>query len=481
VTRIGVGATLAATWVFLGLAAGCGGGEAAPAARVERGEAAPGGLWISDTAVLDVETGERAEARDVWIADGRIAGIAGAGSSTPPSGARVLDGAGATLVPGLVDMHGHIYASSLPSWQRGRPDPDGNLVAYLYCGVTTVFDPGDGSGDATARRARVASGEQIGPHILTTGPIHTAPDGHPISVMRAFAPWWIAWYLAPRVAVAVGSEEEAAAAVDAVAADGVDAVKIVIDSIPLDAPVMSPTVARAMVESARSHGLRTVAHIGTTNDAIAAGDAGVALWVHGVYKERIPDEEIATLAGYGIPMVATIEVFDSYARSGSPRAATSLERETVPTAVLESFYPIPGDFDRTALESWLEMDRAAAPARIENTRRLHEAGVTILAGSDTQAGVFPGAGLHRELANLVRAGFTPVEAIRAATLDPARFLAGDEEPDFGSVEVGRRADLLLVEGDPTRDVAALAHIREVIFSGVPLERTPIAEAAVAQR
>jgi len=482
-TRIGVAAAVfVASIVLAGLAAGCGEKEPRPAARVARSDPAPAVLWISDVAVLDVERGERVPHRDVRIEDGRIAAIERGGSRQPPPEARVLDGTGATLVPGLIDMHGHIYASSAPSWQLAPPDPDGNLVAYLYCGVTTVFDPGDGSGDATARRARVASGEQLGPHIFTTGPIHTAPNGHPISVMRAFAPWWIAWYLAPRAAVAVGSEEEAAAAVDAVAEDGVDAVKIVIDSIPLDAPEMPPAVARAIVERARSHGLRTVAHIGTTADAITAADAGVALWVHGVYKERIPDDEIATLAGYGIPMVATIEVFDSYARLGtSPRVATALERETVPAEVLDAFYPIPEDFDQRPLESWLEMDRAAAPARIENTRRLHEAGVTILAGSDTQSGVFAGAALHRELANLVRAGFTPSEAIRAATLDAARFLADGESPDFGAVAVGQRADLLIVEGDPTRNIAALGQIREVILAGVPLVRTPIAEAEVAAR
>ena len=112
--------------------------------------------------------------------------------------------------------------------------------------------------------------------------------------------------------------------------------KIVIDEIPLGAPRMRPEVARAIAERARSHGLRTVAHIGTTRDAIIAAEAGVALWVHGVYKERIPDAEIAVLAGYRIPMVATIEVFDSYARLRSgPREATALERETVPAALLD--------------------------------------------------------------------------------------------------------------------------------------------------
>jgi imidazolonepropionase-like amidohydrolase len=112
-----------------------------------------------------------------------------------------------------------------------------------------------------------------------------------------------------------------------------------------------------------------------------------------------------------------------------------------------------------------------------NALRLHRAGVTILAGSDCQSGVFAGAGLHRELAQMVGAGFTPMDAIRAATVDPAIFLSNGEEPEFGIVAVGKRADLLLVEGDPSRDIEALGRIRQVFLEGVPLERVPVGEAA----
>jgi len=446
----------------------------APSVRVARSAAPPSAVWIADVAVLDVGTGERASARDVLVADGRITAITRAGASAPPAGALVLSGQGATLVPGLVDMHGHVYADCHPVWAGALPDPEANLRAYLYAGVTTVFDPGDNSADAFERRARVARGELVGPHIYTAGPIHTAPEGHPIALIRAFAPWWIGWYLAPRVAVAVDSPEAANEAIDRVAEQKPDAVKIVIDEIPLESPRMRPEVARAIADRARMHGLRTVAHIGTTRDALIAAEAGVALWVHGVYKERIPDPDIAVLAGYRIPVVATIEVFDSYARLRSgPREATALERETVPAELLDSFTP-PEGFDAGVLTSWQELNAQAVPFRIDNVRRLHAAGVELFAGSDTQSGVFPGAGLHRELANLVRAGLTPIEVIRAATLGPARFLTQTDTPDWGNVAVGQRADLLLVEGDPTRDVAALAAIRAVLQDGVPIERTPVA-------
>ena len=446
----------------------------APSVRVMPTSPRPSAVWIADVAVLDVVKGERASARDVLVANARIAAITPAGASAPPAGALVLSGKGATLVPGLVDMHGHVYASSNAIWSGGLPTPEENLRSYLYSGVTTVFDPGDGSSDAFERRDLVARGDLVGPRIYTAGPIHTAPEGHPIALVREFAPWWIAWYAAPRVAVAVDSVEEANEAVDRLAQHRPDAVKIVIDEIPLGSPRMRPDVARAIADRARRHGLRAVAHIGTTRDAIIAAESGAAMWVHGVYKERIPDAEIAVLAGYHIPVVATIEVFDNYARlRRGPREATALERETVPAAVLDAFGPIPDGFDTGTLTSWLDLNSQSVAARTENVRRLHAAGVVIFAGSDTQSGVFPGPGLHRELANLARAGLTAIEVIRAATIGPARFLADSDSPDWGNAAVGQRADLLLVEGDPTRDVAALSAIRAVLLDGVPIARTPV--------
>src|SRR5262249_24289238 len=124
----------------------------------------------------------------------------------------------------------------------------------------------------------------------------------------------------------------------------------------------------------------------------------------------------------------------------------------------------------TVFGHYLDELRAERPTWRDNVRRLRAAGVTILAGSDTQTGVFPGAGLHRELHLLTEAGLTPVDAIRAATIGGARFLADGKDPDFGTVAEGRRADLLLVEGDPIRDLDALARIRGVVKGGVLLER-----------
>jgi imidazolonepropionase-like amidohydrolase len=431
-------------------------------------------LLIEDVSVLDVATGKLAPNRDVLVVGDKITTIAARGQTQPPPGTQKIAATGQTLLPGLIDMHGHVNSTSAPPWTSSFPDPDRNLRAYLYCGVTTVLDPGDLATEAFERRAKVADGTLLGPRLFSAGPLVTAPGGHPVAVMEHVVPWWIRWYLIPRFSRQVDSPESARTAVREIVGLGADVVKLAVDRIPEQAPRIRREVLAAAVDEAKSKHVRAVAHIGTTEDALDAADAGIAAWMHGVYKERIPDDQIPHLAGFRIPMVATMNVFESYALLGQEkRVATPLERETVEADVLSGFDQVP-DTDTVAFfRPYIEMLRGQRTAWRDNVRRLHEAGVTILAGSDTQSGVFPGAGLHRELHLLTEAGLTPAQAIRAATLDAANFLGNGNEPDFGVVVEGKRADLLLVEGDPTADLDALARIKAVIKGGVPLERHAI--------
>jgi imidazolonepropionase-like amidohydrolase len=353
------------------------------------------------------------------------------------------------------------------------------MQAYLYCGVTTVLDPGDLATDAFVRRDAVARGELLGPHIFAAGPMFTTPGGHPVAALRLLAPWWLRWYVIPRMAREVATPADARAAVDALAPLHPDVIKVAVDAVPLEEPILDSETLRAIVEEARAQGIRTVAHIGTTADALEAADAGVAAWMHGVYKERIPDEVIPRLAAAGIPEVATLTVFDSYADLyEGRREATALERETVPARILDAFVPIPANGRPAEFETFFALVAATRDARGDNVRRMHAAGVTILAGSDAQTGVFPGPGLHRELAALVAAGLTPAQALRAATSDAARFVTGQAEPEFGTIAVGtiavgKIADLVLVDGDPTADIGRTAHITHVFLGGTELPRHPI--------
>ena len=431
-------------------------------------------ILVRDVAVFDSDSLAVTPHQDVLISGTRVVSVAPHVAGEAPDNTHVIEGKGATLLPGLIDMHGHIVATTGPTWETASPNPEDNLRAYVYAGVTTVFDPGDSSDEATERRRRVAEGELLGPRIYTAGKIIGDPDGHPRSVVDALAPGWISWLLKSFVATGVADTEDAIAAVDERAEAGVDMIKVAVDRIPLDAELMAQDTLRSLVEHSHERGLRAVAHIGTTEDAIVTGDSGIDLWIHGVYKEPIPDDKIAQLAGYAIPMVTTSEVFDRYGRAlQGPLQPTALEQEMLSPEKIASFYPPPEGFELGALQDWITLMEETRTVRLDNVQRLHEAGVIILAGSDTQSGVFPGAGLHRELVTLVAAGLSPAEALQAATLSPARYLSHPQAPDAGLVAQGKRADLLLVNGDPTQDITAVSDIREVILNGRLLKRVSL--------
>ncbi len=435
----------------------------------------PEEVLIQHVELLDVEAGRVEGDRDVLITGGRIAAIGIGGRLSAADGGAVIDGRGATLLPGLIDSHAHVSLRRGPSWEFSLPDPEGNLRAYLYAGVTTVLDPGDNTPEAFERKERVARGELLGPHIHTAGPVHTAPDGHPIAMIKQLSPWWLRWYLAPRAGVPLATPDEARAATARHAEREGPFIKVVVDRIPLDAPRIDTAVLTALVDEARGRGMRTVAHIGTLEDALDAARAGVDAWIHAVYKQPLSDAAAAELAGFGIPMVPTLTVWHALADlRDPPRRSTALERETVPAEVLAAFDDPPDDErTRAVFGPYLDLLDAHQDDWAETVRRLHRAGVTILAGSDTQPGVFPGASLHRELALLAQAGLSPLEVVRAATLYPARFLAQSDDPDFGVVRVGKRADLVLVNGNPLERIAAISELRAVILAGVPLVRTPV--------
>ena len=428
-------------------------------------------ILVRNVAVFDSESLRLLPSRDVRISGAQIVSVEPHVAREVGDDVLVIEGEDGTIIPGLIDMHGHIVATTGPTWETASPNPEDNLRAYVYAGVTTVFDPGDSSDDAVERRRRVADGELLGPRIYTAGKIIGDPHGHPRSVVDALAPGWISWLLKSFVATGVANAEEAVAAVDERADEGVDFIKVAVDRIPLDAQLMLQDTVRSLVEQSHKRGLRAVAHIGTTQDAIMTADSGIDLWIHGVYKEPIPQDTVAKLAAYGIPMVTTSEVFDRYGRAlQGPLEPTALEKEMLSPQKIASFYPPPEDFDLGALEGWIKLMEQTRKVRLDNVRRLHEAGVTILAGSDTQSGVFPGAGLHRELATLVEAGLSPAQALQAATLSSARYLAYPEEPDAGIVAPDKRADLVLVNGNPVQDIAAVSDIREVILNGRLLQR-----------
>ncbi len=410
--------------------------------------------------------------RDVVVRDGRIAAVPPAGS--PAAGLTAIDGRGGTLLPGLIDVHAHTGGTTGPPWLRQLPDVEDNLAAYLYAGVTTVLDAGSFTPAIFRLRDRIRAGRTLGPHLYAAGPMFTAPGGHPVAFLDAILPWWVRWYALPRLTRQVATPDDARAAVGALLAENPDVLKVVVDRVPFDGSRLTPDAIAAITAAGHAAGVRSVAHIGRSQDAIDAVRGGVDALLHSVYLEDISDEAVATLAAAHVPVAATLGVFDVAERglSDRPPDLLPIEREVATAEVLAALASVPSTYDRRPFEPFARAVLAAHDARRRNVARLRAAGVTILVGSDAaNGGYFPGAALHVELKKLVEAGMSPGEALRAATLDNARFLAGPAA-DFGEIAPGKRADLVLVDGYPVARIEDAARIQLVVLDGVPLERHP---------
>ncbi|MFG2484579.1 amidohydrolase family protein [Streptomyces virginiae] len=360
--------------------------------------------------------------RDVILENGLVVAV-----SAPDAGAFAdveVDGRGRTLLPGLIDAHTHVF--------------DGSLAEALRHGVTTELDmfclP-----RPLARYRRLAADRDDVADLRSAGLLATAPGGHPTQLIAALTGTLLDPEDVPEIDF-VSDPERAPQFVKARLAEGSDFLKLVVDDGTvhgIDLPVMSPAVASALTSAARTAGLRVVAHAVTAADVVTALDAGVDGLAH-VWADLAPrDPASARLArrvrDQGVFVVSTLAYFEAVDAQGAGAATC------VP----------PGRY----------------PAAVGALRALREAGVTLLAGTDaTPFAPAHGAGLHRELALLVQdGGLRPEEALTAATALPAHHFG---LADRGLIAPGLRADLLLVEGDPTQEVSALGAIVDVWRRGV---------------
>ncbi|MBB3727665.1 amidohydrolase family protein [Nonomuraea dietziae] len=377
---------------------------------------------------------------EVLIEDDRLAAYDGGRADLE------IDGAGATLLPGLIDAHTHTF--------------DGDLAQALRFGVTTELDmfclPGN-----LARQRRLAAERDDVADLRSSGILATAPGGHPSQIMEATS--------GQDLGDAVGAFEtvadagQAKAFVEARLAEGADYLKIVIDSghvAGLDLPVLAPDVVAALVEAGHAAGLMAIAHAVTTEDAVVALDAGVDGLAH-LVTDPLPQELATRIAAQDVFVVSTLTYFEVV--TGDPSGAELVRDERI------------GSLLPAQAMAALDRDPSVVPVHPDGVRNavqaaaaLHGAGVALLAGTDANPWApLHGASMHREVLLLTEAGLSPAEALAAATSVPARRFG---LADRGRIAPGFRADLLLVEGDPTTDITATRAIREIWRRGVRLAR-----------
>jgi imidazolonepropionase-like amidohydrolase len=389
----------------------------------------------------------------VYVANGRVNAVhdeagegvtGGVGGSLP----LVIDGRGRTLLPGLIDAHVHIV------------NPDA-LKQGLFFGVTTMIDMF--MDVATMRGAKDAQAKGPMPDrafLVSPGTLLTVPSGHgtqfglPIPTITA--------------------QTDLQKFVDDRIAEGSDFIKIIHDdgaSYHLVLPTLTNAQVAGIIAAAHKRGKLAVIHAATLKNCEDALNAGVDGLAH-LYFDGAFDPGFGTLAArrkaFVIPTLSILRVAAGLDGGKDLMADTSLA-------------PLLGPAERQNLgRTFSSATNAAAYAADENAlRQLRKAGVRMLAGTDApNPGTWFGVSLHGELELLVKAGMTPVEALRAATSIPAETFGVRER---GRVRAGYRADLVLVNGDPTEDISATRRIEIVWKDGVRVDRDSYLTSVTAAR
>lgn len=362
------------------------------------------------------------------VQDGRVVAAGASGSVRIPAEAERVALDGKTMMPGLINAHGHVNTPR-------------DLAVYAAYGVTTVYSLGGESPDVFAARDKQATPSLDRARVFVAGPV-----------------------LAP------ATPAEARTQVTAVAAQKADIVKIRVDDNLGTATKMAPEIYRAVIEEAHKRGLRVAAHLFYLADAKDLLAAGADLVAHSVRDAPVDQELIAALKAKGVCVSPTLM-----------REVSTFVYEATPDFFADSLFLAhanrewiatlrePARQDAVRRSTSAQRYKIALDVASQNVKRLADAGVPIALGTDTgPMGRFQGYFELMELELMVKAGLTPQQALRSATRDAARCMKVDRE--LGTLERGKWADFVVLDADPLTDISNVRRISSVWTAGNRIAR-----------
>jgi imidazolonepropionase-like amidohydrolase len=445
-------------------------------------------IFISNVTVINTDTGEQVPHRTVIVSGERIAEVKDSRGVKPPTGAKIVDGTGKYLIPGLWDMHVHaMYPPRLDSW----------MLLFVANGVLGIRDMGSPMkmADVKHLREEIAAGSQPGPRIIDAGPILDGQKQPP-----PFSDFFIQ----------VTGTAQGRDLVRSIKSEGFDFVKVY-SGLPRD-------IYFAIVDEAKAQGIAFAGHVPTSVSALEASDAGQKSMEHmfGIYlacsdreselrselrkggtelpareQRRLEvDEAMASyddakaanvfkhLAKNKTWQVPTLTVFSRGKLRADNPVFSDARLRYIPPSIQQNWNEVGKQRVGTADE--IEIWNKSFAKRLSILGAMHRAGIPVLAGTDTgwyNAYSYPGFELHEELQLLVRAGLTPLEALRSATVNPARFLG--MQGNLGTIEKGKLADIVLLRADPLQDIANTQKIEAVVANGRLFDRTALDSLLIA--
>lgn len=392
---------------------------------------------------------------------GSIVAVGTAPDLEAPEGATTVDLSGRTVMPAIHSLHvhaGYLRDDTMAAEHYTRESILEDLETHAYYGVGAVLVLGSDAGDVAFQiRADQRQGLAAGARLFTAGRGITAKGGWP-TIIPAIAD-------APRQ---VETEEEAREAVRALAARNVDAVKLWVDDAGGRVPKLAPELSAAAIDEAKQNDLLTMAHVFYLEDAKRLVEEGIDGLAHSVRDQEVDDELIAAMKEndvFYVPTLVAHQASIAYAEQEAWIGEAAMG-ETVEAAILERLTS--EEFVKSQREDpGLAAAREQYGIALANVKRLADAGVRIGVGTDSgTTHRFPGYFEHREMELLVEAGLSTSDAIAAATSIPAEILG----TNGGVLVQGRRADFLVLLGNPLDDIVETRNIDRVFLDGEELDR-----------
>lgn len=404
---------------------------------------------------------------NILIKEGRVAEISE--QAIPAAGARTIDASGKMIIPGFIDSHTHVQLTGEPSSIPSIPNLERNLTAFLYAGVTTLLDMGGDIRELEKTAASLEANKLAGPRLFYAGPMLTKKGGHPVAMIRLTVIW-------PFSSMAISSmtrEIEAGTDVDAIVADnirhGSKWTKIMRDDIPLGVPCLDLQDLKKIAEASARKNLPVFVHVGTEEDINLCLDAGIRFFAHAPNMSALTDATIARMKAANAVVIATLAVYDNINLLSQKKLGFSaMDREIADPRFIEEYLKGPDENTPQPMREWAKEALKYQEIRFDNVKRMKQAGIPIIAGSDSpNAATIPGSSLHHELELLVkRCGFTPAEAVAAATSVPAeQYAAVLGKAGYGYIKKGGPADLVILEKDFRDDILNTAMIHSIIQKG----------------
>ena len=415
---------------------------------------------LTGARVIDGSGSPPVENAVIVIRGDRIESVGPAGSVAVPEGAEVVDLAGKTIMPGIINLHGHLaLTSGLANSAKNFTEQNiaEKVRQYARYGVLHLVSQGTDKPLVYDVRARQRAGEFPGARIYTSGRGFGVKGGYPPLQPDATAELDVHRLSTP---------EEARAAVQELATQRPDFVKLWVDHHFETLPRFAPAIYRAIVDEARKQGLRAGAHIHTLEDAHALVDAGAAGLLHSV-RDRPVDaaliEKMKAGQRFSVSTLAREESMFIYAGQRAPYLDDPFFTSQLPASVVETLGSAQFQAQQAAnpeLPRW----RPALRMAQQNLKTLHDAGVKIGFGSDSgPSGRFEGYLEHREMALMAEAGLTPMQIIQIASKNSAEILGIDR--DYGTIAPGKVAELLVLGANPLDDISNTRSLEEVWQQG----------------